>query len=79
MVSISGAGGKRGLSRIGGTPLWRGRNPSGVKVRRITTVIAFITAWIAVKIFLKIVENYGFKHFGYYRILIGIIFLLIMR
>lgn len=45
----------------------------------IGLIIAFITAWIAVKIFLKIVENYGFKHFGYYRILIGIIFLLIMR
>lgn len=42
-------------------------------------LIAFITAWIAVKIFLKIIENYGFKHFGYYRIIIGIIFLLIMK
>jgi undecaprenyl-diphosphatase len=41
-------------------------------------VIAFLTAWLAVKIFLKIVENYGFKHFGYYRIIIGIIFLLLM-
>jgi undecaprenyl-diphosphatase len=37
---------------------------------------AFISAWIAVKIFLKIVENYGFKHFGYYRIVIGIVFLI---
>jgi len=42
-------------------------------------VIAFITAWIAVKIFLKIVENYGFKHFGYYRIVIGILFLIFIR
>jgi undecaprenyl-diphosphatase len=40
--------------------------------------IAMITAWIAVKIFLKIVENYGFKHFGYYRIAIGIIFLIVL-
>jgi len=24
----------------------------------------FFTAWIAVKVFLKIVENYGFMHFG---------------
>ena len=40
--------------------------------------IAMITAWIAVKIFLKIVENYGFKYFGYYRIIIGIIFLIIL-
>ncbi|NUO00505.1 MAG: undecaprenyl-diphosphate phosphatase [Saprospiraceae bacterium] len=42
-------------------------------------VIAFITAWIAVKIFLKIVENYGFKHFGYYRIVIGVLFLIFIR
>lgn len=39
-------------------------------------IIAFLSAWIAVKIFLKIVERYGFKYFGYYRIIIGIIFLL---
>ena len=42
-------------------------------------VVAFFTAWLAVKIFLKIVENYGFKYFGYYRIIIGIIFLIWMR
>lgn len=39
-------------------------------------VLAFISAWIAVKIFLKIVDRYGFKHFGYYRILIGSVFLI---
>jgi undecaprenyl-diphosphatase len=44
----------------------------------IGLVVAFITAWIAVKIFLRIVEKYGFKHFGYYRIIIGIIFLLLI-
>jgi len=42
-------------------------------------IVALITAWIAVKIFVKIVENYGFKYFGYYRIIIGIIFLIILR
>ena len=42
-------------------------------------IIAFLTAWLAVKVFIKIVENYGFSHFGYYRIIIGIIFLLIMK
>jgi undecaprenyl-diphosphatase len=41
-------------------------------------LFAFISAWFAVKVFLKIVENYGFKYFGYYRIIIGIIFLLTM-
>jgi undecaprenyl-diphosphatase len=44
----------------------------------IGLVCAFVSAWFAVKIFLKIVENYGFKHFGYYRIIIGLIFLLTM-
>jgi undecaprenyl-diphosphatase len=41
--------------------------------------IAFFTAWLAVKIFIKIVENYGFEYFGYYRILIGVIFLIMMN
>ena len=44
----------------------------------IGLAVAFVTAWIAVKIFLKLVENYGFKYFGYYRIAIGIIFLLVI-
>lgn len=41
-------------------------------------VVAFITAWFAVKLFLKLVMNYGFKHFGYYRIVIGLVFLIYM-
>ncbi|HCT30100.1 MAG TPA: UDP-diphosphatase [Bacteroidales bacterium] len=45
----------------------------------IGLIIAFVTAWVAVKIFLKIVENYGFKHFGYYRIIIGLIFLIFLK
>jgi len=45
----------------------------------IGLIVAFFTAWLAVKIFLKIVENYGFKHFGYYRIIIGIVFLIWMK
>jgi undecaprenyl-diphosphatase len=44
----------------------------------IGLLFAFVSAWFAVKIFLRIVENYGFKHFGYYRIIIGLIFLLTM-
>lgn len=44
----------------------------------IGMVGAFVSALIAVKFFIKIIERYGFKHFGYYRIIIGIIFLLII-
>jgi len=40
--------------------------------------IAFITAWIAVKLFLKFVSNHGFTAFGWYRIVLGILFLIFM-
>jgi len=41
-------------------------------------VVAFIFAWLAVKVFLRIVENQGFKYFGYYRIIIGVVFIIYM-
>lgn len=42
-------------------------------------VTAFIFAWIAVKLFLAFVQKYGFAYFGWYRILIGILFLIFIR
>jgi undecaprenyl-diphosphatase len=42
-------------------------------------IIAFITALIVVKVFVGFVQNYGFKYFGYYRIIIGILFLLLIK
>ena len=41
-------------------------------------VQTIISAWLAVKVFLRIVENYGFKYFGYYRIIVGVVFILYM-
>jgi undecaprenyl-diphosphatase len=38
-------------------------------------VTAFIFAWMAVKAFLAFITKYGFKYFGWYRILIGLLFL----
>lgn len=49
-----------------------------IQLLLLGSLIAFVTAWIAVKVFLTIVENYGFKYFGYYRILLGILFLLFL-
>lgn len=43
----------------------------------IGSVFAFIFAWIAVKGFLKIVDSYGFRHFGYYRIGLAAVFLIL--
>lgn len=39
------------------------------------TVFSFIFALMAIKVFIRLVSKYGFKHFGYYRILVGIIIL----
>lgn len=39
-------------------------------------VVAFFAALLAVKIFLKIIQHHGFKSFGYYRIALGILFLI---
>jgi undecaprenyl-diphosphatase len=37
--------------------------------------VAFIVAIAAVRIFVSFVNKYGFRHFGYYRIALGILFL----
>ncbi len=39
------------------------------------SAVAFIVAAMAVKAFIVFLTRYGFKHFGYYRILLGILFL----
>ena len=39
--------------------------------------VAFVFATLAVKVFIALVPRYGFKHFGYYRILLGILFLVL--
>ena len=40
--------------------------------------VAFVSAWFAVKLFLKYVSNHGFTAFGWYRIALGILFLIFM-
>lgn len=40
-------------------------------------LVAFIVALVAVKAFVAYLNKYGFKHFGYYRIILGIVFLII--
>ncbi|RPJ71292.1 MAG: undecaprenyl-diphosphate phosphatase [Alphaproteobacteria bacterium] len=44
----------------------------------IGLVTAFIFAWLAVKIFLVLVNKYGFFYFGWYRIVIGVLFLVLI-
>jgi len=46
-----------------------------LQVFAVGFIVAFLSAWLAVKLFLKFIEKYGFKYFGYYRIVLGVIFL----
>lgn len=38
-------------------------------------IVAFFSALIAVKAFITLLTKYGFKYFGYYRIILGLLFL----
>ena len=43
----------------------------------IGNVVAFIVALIAIKSFIGFLTKHGFKIFGYYRIIVGVVLLLI--
>ncbi len=44
----------------------------------IGNVVAFIVAILAIKFFISFVTKYGFKAFGYYRIIVGLLLLVLM-
>jgi undecaprenyl-diphosphatase len=44
----------------------------------VGNVVAFIVAMLAIKFFIGYLQKHGFKIFGYYRIIVGIILLLMM-
>ncbi len=55
---------------------WDQLSASNLSEIAIGNVISFITAAIAVKFFIGMVKSKGFSFFGYYRIIIGTIFLI---
>ncbi len=55
---------------------WDQLSASNLSEIAIGNVISFITAAIAVKFFIGMVKSRGFSFFGYYRIIIGTIFLI---
>lgn len=50
-------------------------NSNDITILVFGALIAFIVAFVAVKAFVTFLNKYGFKHFGYYRIILGILFL----
>lgn len=50
-------------------------SPDHIKIFILGNVVAFIVALIAVKTFISILTKYGFKVWGWYRIIIGLVLL----
>lgn len=44
-------------------------------IMALGALVAFVVAILAVKAFVSFLTRYGFKHFGWYRIIIGVLFL----
>lgn len=48
-----------------------------LSVLLVGNVVAFVVALLAIKFFIGFVTKYGFKAFGYYRIIVGIVILIL--
>ncbi|HYD20587.1 MAG TPA: undecaprenyl-diphosphate phosphatase [Flavipsychrobacter sp.] len=55
------------------------QTPDNLMVFGIGAVVSFIVAMIAIKKFIGYLQKYGFRAFGIYRIIVGILILLLMR
>ena len=49
-----------------------------INILIIGNVVAFVVAMLAIKFFINFLTKYGFKAFGYYRILAGLVIILLM-
>jgi undecaprenyl-diphosphatase len=52
-------------------------NPDNLKLLLIGNFVAFIVAIIAIKAFITFLTRHGFKLFGYYRIVVGLIIIIL--
>jgi len=53
-------------------------DPNNIKLLVIGAFIAFVVAMLAIKFFISYLQRYGFKLFGVYRILAGIVLLILI-
>ncbi len=49
-----------------------------IKILLLGNAVAFVVAMLAIKFFINFLTKYGFKLFGYYRIVLGIILLVLL-
>jgi undecaprenyl-diphosphatase len=53
-------------------------NPENIGLLILGNIVAFIVAMIAIKGFISFLTKHGFKMFGYYRIIIGLIIIVML-
>ena len=53
-------------------------SPHELKLLAVGNIVAFLVAMLAIKTFIGILNKYGFKAFGYYRIIVGGILIILM-
>ena len=53
-------------------------DPNNLKLLVIGAVVAFVVAMLAIKLFISYLQKYGFKLFGVYRIIAGIVLLILI-
>jgi len=53
-------------------------DPNNIKLLAIGSFVAFIVAMLAIKFFISYLQKYGFKLFGWYRIIAGIVLLILI-
>lgn len=59
-------------------PFLKHIEPGQIQLLLLGNVIAFVVAILAIKTFIRFLSTHGFKYFGYYRIVIGLLFLLLI-
>lgn len=52
--------------------------PEQINLLLVGCAVAFVVAMIAIKFFIGIVSRYGFRGFGYYRIVLGLVILILL-
>jgi undecaprenyl-diphosphatase len=53
-------------------------SPEDIKLLALGNAVAFVVALLAIKFLIGFLQKHGFKIFGYYRIIVGIVLLLLM-
>jgi len=54
-------------------------NPANMKALIIGNIIAFVVAFLTMKFFVDFIKKHGFRFFGWYRIIIALVFMLLIK